>query len=180
MKKLGAHNAVTGESGSFFSIFITPFACCQRKTLLEQYRSGVRLFDIRLKRHNDTLYCYHGIWRTSSSAQDVLRPLLENINDTTYFELTFEGSNPSENDIYVIKKLADWIRSVSSNAIVTRINRKTPWEAIETFYPLEYSGDGVGFLGIHGWRCLLPIPWLWSRFFKPRFSDDKFTYVDFV
>jgi hypothetical protein len=180
MKKIGTHNAATGEKGSFFSKLLTPFACCQCKTLVEQYDAGVRLFDIRLKRHNDTLYCYHGIWRANKSAQDLLKPLLEKLTETTYFELTYEGSNPSETDIFVIKKLAEWIQSMSSNAVITRINRKTPWEAIETYYPLAYYGDGAGFLGIHGWRCLLPIPWIWSKLHTPKLSENKFTFIDFA
>ena len=178
--KIGTHNAATGELGSMFSFLITPFACCQSKTLVEQYQSGVRLFDIRLKRHKNTLYCYHGIWRSADNTQDLLRPLLKILNDTTYFELTYEGSNPSKEDISIIKELAEWIKSMSPNAIVTRINRKTPWEAIETYHPLPYDGDGVGFLGIHGWRCLLPIPWIWSKLHKPKFSEEKFTYTDFA
>ena len=179
MNKIGTHNAATGEPGNLLGILITPFACCQGKTLVQQYRAGVRLFDIRLKRHKDTLYCAHGIWRSRHTAQDVLRPLIEILKEQTYFELTYEGSNPSETDIFVIKKLAEWIRSISQYAIVTRINRKTPWEAIETYYPLPYLGDGVGFYGIHGWRCLLPIPWIWSKFIKPKFNEEKFIYTDF-
>lgn len=178
--KIGAHNAATGEMGSMFRIFLTPFACCQRKTLLEQYAAGVRLFDIRLKRHRNTLYCAHGIWVSQLSTQDILRHLTAILDEPTYFELTYEGSNPSEEDIAVIKELASWLQSMSPYAIVTRINRKTPWEAIETYHNVPYVGDGVGFLGIHGWRCLLPIPWLWAKLHKPKLSEYKFTYTDFV
>ena len=178
--KIGAHNAATGEVGSMLSIFLTPFACCQSKSLKELYAAGVRLFDMRLKRHRNTLYCAHGVWVSNLPTQELLRPLTAILDEPTYFELTYEGSNPSQEDIAVIKELASWLQSMSPNAIVTRINRKTPWEAIETYHPLEYVGDGVGFLGIHGWHCLLPIPWLWHKLHKPKFSEDKFTYTDFV
>lgn len=178
--KIGTHNSATGEEGSFLSIFITPFACCQSKTLLQQYKAGSRLFDIRLKKHNNTLYCFHGIWRSRLCAQDLLRPLLEYLKEQTYFELTYEGSNPSEEDIKMIKILGDWIKSISPFAIITRINKKKNWEAIEVIHPIPCDGDGVGFLGIHGLRCLIPIPWFWAKIHKPKLKEEKFTYIDFL
>ena len=178
--KIGAHNAATGEAGSFFSIFLTPFARCQNKTLVEQYKAGVRMFDIRLKRHRNTLYCAHGVWTSNLPTQELLRPLLAILDTTTYLELTYEGSNPSEEDMIAMTALAIWIMQMSPRAVVTRINRKSPWGALKVFCPIPYKGDGTGFLGIHGWRCLLPIPWLWAKFFKPKYQEDCFTYVDFV
>jgi hypothetical protein len=44
---LATHNSATGErGGGLLSLLLTPFARCQSKTLVEQYKSGVRLFDI--------------------------------------------------------------------------------------------------------------------------------------
>ena len=181
IKKIGTHNSATGETASFWSMFLNPFAKCQSKSLIEQYKAGARLFDIRVKKYNDTLYCYHGPWRTSHSAQEVLRPFINYCTEPIYIELTWEGSTPSDEDIKIVQHLADWIINNSKNATVTRINKKTPWETIVPIHPVPYVGDGIGFLGIHGFRCLLPIPWLWSKLYKhPDFNSKTFMFVDFL
>lgn len=179
--KMGAHNCATGEEGSFWSKVLTPFARCQSKTLVEQYNAGVRLFDVRVRVYNDELYCYHGLWRSEKNVYDLLRPLLLACKEPTYFEITYEGGMPDAEEMAKMRTLAKWINLASSESVTIRINRKTPWEALETFYPLEYKGDGVGFLGIHGRRCLLPIPWLWKKIHgNVKFNDKVFIYTDYV
>lgn len=45
---IATHNSGTGErGGGLLSLLLTPFVRCQSKTLVEQYKSGTRLFDIR-------------------------------------------------------------------------------------------------------------------------------------
>lgn len=186
MNKIGAHNAATGEEGSFWSKLLTPFARCQSKTLVELYDAGVRLFDIRVRLRKDgKLYIHHGPWRTRSDVYAVLHPLmlrceLTESQEPVYFEITYEGSSVSKEAIKEMKLLAFHIARYG-RAAVTRINRKTPWEAIEAYHPVAYEGDGVGFKGIHGWRSLLPVPWIWAKIHgEVRFDNKCFIYTDFV
>lgn len=177
--KIGTHNSATGEEGSFWSKFLTPFARCQSKTLVEQYKAGVRLFDIRVRVDEDGLYLHHGPWRTKRDAYNTLRPLLNVCNEPTYFEITYEGSTVGEDEMRQMKSLAHYIATYK-NAVVTRLNKKTPWEALEVYYPLAYEGDGKGFLGIHGWRSLLPVPWIWAKIHgRVEFNDKTFIFTDF-
>lgn len=181
MLKIGAHNAATGEEGSFWSKLLTPFARCQSKTLVELYNAGVRLFDIRVRLYEDgKLYIHHGPWRTKHDVYDVLRPLLEMCEEPTFFEITYEDSEVSVEQLEKMRTLARYI-NLYRKAVVTRLNRKAPWEALEVFYPVAYEGDGVGFRGIRGWRCLLPVPWIWAKIHgKVKFNDKTFIYTDFV
>lgn len=187
MNKIGAHNAATGEKGSFWSKPLTLFARCQSKTLMELYDAGVRLFDIRVRLHKDgKLYIHHGPWRSKENVFSVLLPLMRRLeqmdetNDPVYFEITYEGSTVTDEAFEAMTWLGHQL-VCHGRAVVTRINRKTPWEAIETYYPLAYDGDGVGFKGVHGWRCLLPIPWLWAKIHsRVEFNDKTFIYTDFV
>ena len=48
--KIATHDSATGEKGKgLLSIIGTPFARTQSKTIKEQYDTGCRMFDIRVK-----------------------------------------------------------------------------------------------------------------------------------
>ena len=51
MKKIATHDSATGEKGKgILSWLITPFAKTQSKTIKEQYESGCRMFDLRVRK----------------------------------------------------------------------------------------------------------------------------------
>ena len=66
--KIATHNSGTGESGGgVISFFGSPFSKCQSKTLVEQYNAGVRLFDLRVRKHKGKWVFAHGLWTSKDS-----------------------------------------------------------------------------------------------------------------
>ena len=72
--KIATHNSATGEKGrGFLSFLVTPFAKTQSKTIKEQYDTGCRSFDIRVRKDKDGVFrCAHGLWMSKRSATEIL------------------------------------------------------------------------------------------------------------
>lgn len=189
-KKIGTHNSATGEEGVGWRKLLTPFVRCQSKTLVEQYKAGCRFFDIRVRDYNGELYCHHGLWRSKKTAKDLLSELfrVKRPTDTVYIELTWEGDMMMNDQFTKMVQLSTWISSLNphwdmtvATHRVTCIRVKKNWHAVLTFEAVPYKGDGTGFLGIHGKRRLLPIPWLWAKIRgKVEFNDKEFVLVNFL
>lgn len=71
---LATHNSGTGEKGyGWWSFLYAPFAKCHSKTLVEQFREGVRLFDIRVRKRGDKWVFAHGLWESEDVSLDVYK-----------------------------------------------------------------------------------------------------------
>lgn len=183
MDKIGTHNSATGEKGKgVLSLIGTPFARCQTKTIREQYNEGCRFFDLRTRKINKyegltSWHCAHGFWVSSRSLCDFLDEL-DNYDDICHVTLTYEGSKKSKG-FEDFKKLIQGIESVWKTVDFVYFAVKKPkWVILHgqrKKYPLQ------GFTPITGWRCLLPIPWLWHKLSKtPKMNENKYTLVDFL
>ena len=90
----------THDSCSLFGI------CCARTqswTLVEQMKAGLRYFDIRLRRINDTLRAYHGFVDQKEMFDSIL-----------VYGLNFLEQNPTETIIYEIISEYDPLNSTKS------------------------------------------------------------------
>lgn len=178
--KIGTHNSATGEEGTFWSCFLIPFAKCQSKTLAEQYKAGCRFFDIRVRELDGELYCYHGIWRSKNSAQKIIKDFIYVINEPVFIEITWEGSTINSEQYQKVYEFAKWVNS-NVYIFVTRINIKEGWKCLYLFNNITYKGNGTGFIGINGWKCILPFPRLWSWVRgRVEFNKEEFILVDFL
>jgi hypothetical protein len=184
MLKIGTHNSATGEEGSFLSKLLTPFARCQSKTLVEQYKADCRFFDVRVKDYRGELYCHHGLWRSKKTVRELLNDLSKTIepDETVYIELTWEGSKIEDYQYKMVSELIwDIVYGEWPHIYITRFVIKKGWQTLHTYNNVTYKGDGTGFLGIHGWRCLIPIPWFWAKVHgKVEVNEKEFILTDFL
>ena len=179
MAKIGTHNSGTGEKGSgLLSWLATPFSKCQSKTLIEQYKTGCRYFDIRIKEYKGKLYLAHGLWRSEKTVHQALRDLFRVVDDKVYLMITYEGRRYSDK----LLELQEWIKWDYPCAVVTSLNIKKPvWKCIKV---LEDIPVVQYFKCLDGstWHTYLPIPWLWKKIYynKPKFNMEAYRLVDFL
>lgn len=191
MVKIGTHNSVTGETGNFWSKFLTPFARCQSKTLVEQYRAGCRLFDLRIVRHRGKYYGAHGAWRTKKEISECLSPLYDAVcldKAKVYLAPVYEGLLDAEGE----RDFVDFctaLKALYPYFVWGSIHAKYADHGLTVDWPMLKQGAFLpksrqGFLPLDGrhWQTYLPIPWLWKMIYfrKPQFDEDVYTYVDFL
>lgn len=187
MPLIATHNSVTGEKGfGLLSWFTMPFSRCQSKTLVEQYKSGCRLFDIRFRKswYRKNFICgAHGLWETRKSLRELLDDLLiaaeSNTRPPIYISLTYEGAVKYSE----IQNLIAHIRTAYSPEIkITEVNIKLPkWRNAVKFTSLLTRSE-FKVLDGHSWHTYIPIPWLWKKLYfnKPTFFTNVYTFVDFL
>lgn len=174
--KIATHNSVTGEKGyGILSWLGTPFACCQFKTIAEQYNAGCRYFDIRVKNTKRGLICAHGLWQSKRTLLDILNQI--NSYTDCYVMITYEEEAP-ENFLNTVNTLVESY----SNITFTSVNTKKPvWKCLHTYNNIPVQG---AFKNLDGstWHTYLPIPWLWKKIYynNPTFNDEYFKMVDFL
>lgn len=182
VRLIATHNSGTGEpSDGWLSRLVVPFSRCQSLNLAEQYANGVRYFDLRVKKVYGTYYIAHGLWCSSTTlamALMTLNRLAIRTGEQPYAMITYEGSldTDSERTLFVreVKELV-----AGKQVCLTEINVKLPeWTLLEVLHPLVCK---QAYAKIVGWKCLLPVPWLWWFFGKPvNFSENYFTMIDFA
>lgn len=176
--KIGTHNSATGERGkSLKDWLLTPFACCQSKTIKEQLESGVRYFDLRVRENKKGEWiCCHGIWESNRTIQSILKEISD-YGDTSYIMITYEGKDVNRE--YFLDTVFTWF---NSSLILTSVNIKKPYGTC-LYKNLKAPKVRHRYLGLGGatWHTYLPIPWLWKKLYfnNPEFVDDRFTLVDF-
>ena len=183
MNKIGTHNSATGEKGKgFLSLLVSPFAKCQRKTIEEQYNSGCRLFDLRVKNCSGKLCFAHGLWKSDKNIFQVL----EFLDDHECFVmLTYEGKLKTNEEVKsfsdavnILKKAFCKIRWLE---ISVKYGDNNKWQ---TIIKAEHScPNQKNFIPLDGssWHTFIPIPWLWNKLKKRKdFNEDIFLLVDFL
>ena len=177
MNKIATHNSATGEKGKgFLSLLVAPFSKCQSKTIKEQYEAGCRYFDIRYKwsANRFSWVCAHGLWESEKELYYVLKE----INDfgDCYVLMTCESGEPLM-DIGM-----DGLIKTFTKIKFTSFNVKHPeWEVVRSIHPMAHF-NAYKILNWDTWHTLLPIPWLWKKFYhdKPHFDNKVFSFVDFL
>lgn len=190
MMKIATHDSATGERGhGLLSWLVTPFARTQGKTIAQQYAAGCRSFDIRIRRRRGGVMwvCAHGLWESHRLASDILREI-NAFDEPCQVCLTYEGTARNAEDFRVC---ATFLRKVfpriTWGAACCKYGRRAGVR-VDYVTVLDgqpgYSGGVQGFLPLDGrsWHTYLPIPWLWDRLYKRphRFSEERFTFVDFL
>lgn len=187
MKKLiGTHNSATGEhSKNIWSSLVTIFSRTQTKTLVQQYKAGCRLFDLRIRfdELNKPYFC-HGLWKSNKDVYEALREL-NSANDTCYVGITYEGKPKNIMGEYTEEAFATW----AENLFLTYRNLKPAYISIKKpVWKDLYSNPEIrfkqGFKSLDGtsWHTLIPIPWLWDVLLsRPhKFNTEYYTLVDFL
>ena len=180
---VGTHNSATGEKpSSILSYLGAPIGKCQNKTIWQQCKAGVRLFDLRVKPYrriakNKFRYpsapikdCSlgHGLCDYKITLKDALKKIDDYctvFKEKAYVLVTLEGELNEEShgkftaDVY--GTVADY-----KNVTLLEVNIKKPvWKQLwrnpssKVTYTQEYPL-------ITGWKALFPFPRFWNRFIK--------------
>lgn len=189
MNKIATHDSATGEKPKdLLSWLVIPFARTQNKTIKEQYESGCRSFDIRVKEHKDHWHCAHGLFKTKRTADDIIEEL-NSLGDTVQVCITYEGF--ATNNESFLNKVHEW-KNKYTNIIYGSICvkygdgsnlTKVNYSSLENAQK-GYEGGNQGFLPLDGrsWHTYIPIPFLWDLIYKRphTFNETTYTYVDFL
>lgn len=180
------HNSSTGEaSKEFLSYIVIPFSKCQSKTLVEQYKAGCRIFDIRVKFKYNTFVFAHGLWESKVNVYSILNELnkisTENKEDV-YYLLTYEGKI-KDNLLYnkFIKFGLDLTSYYKHLHVIQMSVKKPTWEVLVSGEncPYDYKLNYEVFL-FPNLKTLFPIPWFWNLFRKKSKDENVIEMVDFL
>lgn len=178
---IATHNSGTGErSGGFMSWLSIPFSRCQNKTLWNQYNFGARLFDLRVRKIKGEWYFAHGLWRskrTVKAALESLSLLAIACGEKANIIVTYEGM--CKDKVEFIKYINNLV-SIYPGLALAEINVKKPkWQCLKRYkcFPFKQC-----FAVIKGWKCLLPIPWIWHKIRKIERTQSSTVYnmIDFL
>lgn len=184
---IATHNSGTGEeSGGWLSRLFSVFAKCQNKTLVEQYKCGVRLFDLRIRKNKKGQWVFaHGLWESAELVGYALSDL-----DLTAFKtgekamvmVTYEG---------VCKDKSDFMAEVTSWDCYSWIERvevsvkKPKWHTLAIYKNVPYT-QCFKVLDWSTWHTFIPIPIIWHKVEGRRLlsecneGDKVYRMVDFV
>lgn len=177
-EKKGTHNSATGESGhGLLSWLVTPFSRCQHKTLIEQYDSGVRYFDLRVRYTERGLVAAHGLWESEETLPELLRRLDAHASEDYYIALCYEGEFAFD-FTYFEQRLFSGLRHCRP---VYFAEKKPKWRVLKTYRSVPATSHYV-VLDFRSWHTYLPIPWLWKKLYYDAVEYDTTTYklVDFI
>lgn len=181
---IGSHNSGTGEpSKNWYHKLLIPFARCQRYSIREQLVHGSELFDLRVRKCGNSYVLCHGLWQSKSTWNDALWEI-DSYGALTHCKykvlITYEGK--------LSEVLADNFRDIVKSkvaryehiSLVQIAVKKPKWRVLHSDNVTDVK-QGFMCLDFHSWHTLLPIPWLWSKFYKKK-DDSKKTYtlVDFL
>lgn len=197
--QLGTHNSATGENPSdIISHIGSLIGQCQNKTIYQQLKAGVRLFDLRVKpyRHATRYNFYYPLENIKTCTlghglcdYDInLQEAVTKINDygkergiEMYVLVTLEGEIA---EAYKDKYLGDVQQLLDgySHVVLLEVNIKKPkWAQLwrnpksKITYVQEYPM-------IVGWKALFPFPKFWNRLidYRPQLKTNEYSLRDFV
>lgn len=184
---IATHNSGTGErGGGLLSLLLTPFARCQSKTLVEQYRAGARLFDIRARKVNGRWVFAHGLWTSRDmvySALSLLNLEAFKTGEKAYLMVTYEGEY--YNKMEYVNEVQSW--DCYRHLEVVEVNISKPkWLCMARWKELRFV-QCFRVLDWSSWHTLIPIPWLWAKIEDARWSvkarrckSTEYAMVDFL
>lgn len=176
------HNSATGEkSGGILSLLVAPFSRCQSKSLLQQWDTGIRLYDIRIRKIGNDWFFAHGLWRSKKTIGYALSQLnmrAFSSGEKAKLLVTYEWDCPDKTGFV---KYVNELAKVFTHLDIVEINVKKPkWRCLKRYSHVPYRQC---FTVIEGWRCLFPIPRLWHWIDRKQphtHIDGVYSMVDFA
>lgn len=97
MEFFGTHNSVTGEKGYGFFRFLKYLTRTQKYTIIEQAKTGVKYFDIKVRKTYRGWVCTNGLWETEKTMQEIFKEISKNtIHEEVLVGITYDGTLPKE------------------------------------------------------------------------------------
>ena len=181
MAYLGTHDSVTGEKGHGFTGMFRYLGQTQKLTIVEQAKTGIKYFDLRVRRTDRGWICAHGLWETKKTFFDFLREIsLNTTHDKVYIAVTYEGTLPkdlSETDFvkFIKKSLKKYANLVLYS--VSEKYKKVAWNKL--VWNSIWAKGGLNIVGHYPHFSLTPfppIPSFW-KMEKPELPKDENTIV---
>lgn len=164
----GSHNSGTGErSFKWWHKLLVPFARCQSKSLKEQWKAGVRYFDLRYAWVDGKWRLAHGLWTGRMTLDESLKVLVEcseGSQQHCHVSITQERGFFDE-FCFTAKAAVNRANAVSAGtAVLEEVAIKNPgWKVL---YKNSKRKLVQNFYVIKGWKVLIPIPWFWDKVWK--------------
>lgn len=124
---LGSHNSFSYLPVKHWWIAILkPWYKCQNKTIYEQYNSGIRYFDVRVRYINDKWCLVHNKIVFNASINDTLLSFIFSNkcsdSDIRYIRIILDERKCPENSQYLIDKFIEFIKKLYSMMAYWNIN----------------------------------------------------------
>lgn len=185
---LGSHNSLSYLPCRKWWMYLINWAAkCQSKTLSEQYHSGVRYFDIRLKWNDkkEDWVIAHGLIEYKGNIRKVLETidsLAKFYNEKVYVRFLLEYNKRPDDEATKILKLNSFVRCMRGEYFnITYHLVETKWDekVIET-----YSDDIIlvhAYSSVLGYKRFFWIPYLYAKLYnKESRKTSKMTLEDTV
>lgn len=137
--KIGSHNSMTfARPRRWWGWAMVPFARCQRKNLKQQFYSGCRCFDLRLrfdKRTGSPYFC-HGLFEVDAAVWGSLVRLntLARLNRTTvYVRLVLEDRRKQPHNEQWFRAFCKEVETAYAHLVFFQGNRKGDWKQVYEF-----------------------------------------------
>lgn len=173
--KLASHNTMSYLKPKHWYLYPFRFiAKCQNKTIKEQYKSGVRWFDIRVSfDKNNNPEFRHGLMIFKGDFFKIFDYL--NTKDDVIVRILLEKNSP----LYFY--LCEHLERKYINIKFCGGKRKSDWKQIYEFknevkYTLEENYASMP--SNPKWYSLWP--WLYSKLYKKRETDKDYLMIDFI
>lgn len=144
---IGSHDTFTYlKTNNILAKMFTMFWRCQEKSIQDQYKAGVRLFDIRVmyEKIEDKEW-----WRVGHGLAKVDQCFVNLNNICSYFKKEFPGSliriilESGCDDEYIVKRFETHAKKAvkSYSSILTQIIIKHPWKVLHTLNTFKEEHD---------------------------------------
>lgn len=194
MLRIATHDSVTGENpANILSVLVSPFSKTQTKTIAQQFASGCRVFDIRVKKYKGNWHGAHGLFTTKRTIYDILKQLNQlaktDKDNPVIINVVYEGNLLKNIKTYeqFTTSANNWMQEFSNIQFGDFITKYPKWQKVldgnqVSFYPHNINYQQFKPLDFSSWHSLIPIPILWKQFYfkHPVFNEESFTYVDFL
>lgn len=160
--KVVSHNSGTGERPANMFARLFPFvARCQNKDILDQYKIGVRGFDIRIRWHKDGYYVHHGLARYRKTFEQVIQEL-NNVNryckDFCFVMVTYEWKLEEDEQYEFVGYVKEVMRKANFLTLGHVSMKKPEWKVLWSSKEQPRYADN--YAKFTKWS-LLPFPKLW-------------------
>ncbi len=190
----GSHNTMTYlRPQHWYGWFMLPFARCQKGDLEQQWKAGVRCFDLRIRFTKKGIpYFAHGLYECSHHTSPytvllVLATKAVNEKETIHVRLILEDTKKKDyNETYFLQFCRWAERTIVAGARFYGGNRKGDWKKVYTFpddTPDALNNQWVGSMADDA-NCLekiMPFLYAWRHNRKNKVKmKEKFNLFDFV
>lgn len=181
---IGSHNSLTyAKPKHWWGYLAIPFARCQNINLVNQYKHGIRCFDIRVRPSNDSDYLEfgHGIMSISETLiNDINKVYSMSISDKekVYIRLILEDIYSDKNKEKNEQWFIDFALSFENNYpffIFFEGRRKSDWKKLVNFksgYEPRLEQNVSSISETARWYEKL-IPWFYAKRTNDTFKPDK-------